>query len=146
MKNPAPIGAFFNACLHYNEWTDCHRINNGGYDNLERLAHIRKVMYPSMSSLGKKQMPLMHQGKPGEKFVENIRFSHRGIVFAGLNVPGSNNNKVLDDKDCSKKSARTPEQCEADSAEYLERDAANVAWMQESFKVAKEKKAAGIVL
>ncbi|MEY4750435.1 MAG: hypothetical protein RIQ60_2649 [Pseudomonadota bacterium] len=24
-----------------NEWTDCHRLNNGGYDALERLAHIR---------------------------------------------------------------------------------------------------------
>ena len=24
-----------------NEWTDCHRTNNGGYDNLERLDHIR---------------------------------------------------------------------------------------------------------
>ncbi len=129
-----------------NEWTDCHRSNNGGYDNLERLAHIRKVMYPSMHSLGQKQMALTHQGQAGEKFVENIRFSHRGIVFAGLNVPGSNNNRVLDDKDCSKKSARTPEQCAADNAEYLERDAANVSWMQQAFKLAKQQKAAGIVL
>ena len=24
-----------------NEWTDCHRLNNGGYDNLERLAYLR---------------------------------------------------------------------------------------------------------
>src|SRR3954464_1813058 len=24
-----------------NEWTDCHRTNNGGYDNLERLDHVR---------------------------------------------------------------------------------------------------------
>src|SRR3954454_11133508 len=28
-----------------NEWTDCHRTNNGGYDNLERLAYLRKVMF-----------------------------------------------------------------------------------------------------
>ncbi len=27
-----------------NEWTDCHRVNNGGYDTLERLAHLRKAM------------------------------------------------------------------------------------------------------
>lgn len=27
-----------------NEWTDCHCTNNGGYDNLERLDHVREVM------------------------------------------------------------------------------------------------------
>jgi hypothetical protein len=27
-----------------NEWTDCHRSNNGGYEGLERLAHVRKVI------------------------------------------------------------------------------------------------------
>ena len=129
-----------------NEWTDCHRINNGGYDGLERLAHIRKVMFPTPNSLGKRQMPLLHQGQSGEKFYENVRFSHNRIVFVGLNVPGSNNNKILDDKDCTKKSARTLVQCEASNAEYLERDAANVQWMQQAFEAAKTQKAPGLVL
>jgi hypothetical protein len=129
-----------------NEWTDCHRLNNGGYDGLERLAHIRKVMFPTPNSLGKTTLPLEHQGQRGEKFYENTRFSHKGIVFVGLNIPGSNNNKILNDKDCANKSARTPAQCEASNAEYLERDAANVTWMAESFAAAKSKKAAGIVL
>ncbi|MGH6637120.1 MAG: hypothetical protein ACREBY_00800, partial [Polaromonas sp.] len=82
----------------------------------------------------------------GEKFVENTRFSHRGIVFATLNVPGSNNNKILDEKDCSQKSARSAAQCEASNAEYLERDAANVSWMQQAFAAAKGSKARGLVL
>ena len=129
-----------------NEWTDCHRLNNGGYDGLERLAHLRKTMFPTARSLGQRQMPLAHQGQPGEKFVENTRFSHRGIVFATLNMPGSNNNKILDDRDCAKFSARTPEQCDASNAEYLDRDAANVSWMQEAFKAAKARKARGLVL
>ena len=129
-----------------NEWTDCHRLNNGGYDGLERLAHVRKMMFPTSASLGQRQMPLTHQGQPGEKFVENTRFSHRGIVFTTLNMPGSNNNKILDDKDCANKSARTPAQCEASNAEYLERDAANIRWMQQAFKLAKAQKARGLVL
>lgn len=129
-----------------NEWTDCHRLNNGGYDALERLAYLRKTLFPSANSLGKRQLPLLHQGQPGGKFHENTRFSHRRIVFAGLNIPGSNNNKVLDEKDCSQKSARTPAQCEASNAEYLERDAANVAWMQQAFQAAKDQKALGLVL
>src|SRR5882672_2771281 len=129
-----------------NEWTDCHRTNNGGYDNLERLDHLRKVMFADSQSFGQSKMPLDHQGKPGEKFAENIRFVHGGIVFVGLNIPGSNNNKVNSEKVCTGKSARTAAQCDADNAEYAERDAANIAWMHEAFELARQQKAAGIVL
>jgi hypothetical protein len=129
-----------------NEWTDCHRLNNGGYDALERLAYLRKTMFPTADSLGKRPMRLVHQGQAGEKFVENTRFSHRGIVFVTLNVPGSNNNRILDEKDCSYKSARTAAQCEAGNAEYLARDAANGYWLQQAFRAAKDSKARGLVL
>ncbi|HYW57578.1 MAG TPA: hypothetical protein VE934_11495 [Polaromonas sp.] len=129
-----------------NEWTDCHRLNNGGYDTLERLDYLRKTMFPATGSLGQRRMPLRHQGQVGEKFVENTQFSHRGIVFVTLNVPGTNNNKILDAKDCSERSARTPAQCEAGNAEYLERDAANVRWLQEAFERAQKQKSRGLVL
>lgn len=129
-----------------NEWTDCHRLNNGGYDGLERLGYLRKTMFPTADSLGQRQMPLMHQGKFGEKYFENTRFSHRGIVFVSLNLPGSNNNKILDEKDCAYKSARTAAQCDASNEEYLARDAANVNWMQQAFAAAKDRKARGLVL
>lgn len=29
-----------------NEWTDCHRVNNGAYDPLDRLAAVRKTFFP----------------------------------------------------------------------------------------------------
>jgi hypothetical protein len=129
-----------------NEWTDCHRKNNGGYDNLDRLAYLRKVAFSTPKSFGQRKLTLTQQGKPGEKFSENTRLVHDGIVFVGLNMPGSNNNKV-GDKDCTNdKSARTPEQCAADNAEYAERDAANIQWMHEAFALAKKDKAPGIVL
>jgi hypothetical protein len=129
-----------------NEWTDCHRTNNGGYDNLERLDHLRKVMFAKPESFGMTPILLDHQGKAGEKFVENTRFVHGSIVFVGLNVPGSNNNKVHDDTECAAKSARTSEQCAADNAKYSERDAANIAWMHDAFALAKTSKAPGIVI
>ncbi|MEO7886958.1 MAG: hypothetical protein ABIR76_09465 [Polaromonas sp.] len=129
-----------------NEWTDCHRLNNGGYDGMERLTYLRKTLFPTTRSLGKRTLPLVHQAPLGEKFVENTRFAHGGIVFATLNVPGSNNNKILDDKDCTQKSARTAVQCEASNAEYLERDAANVRWLQQAFAEARAGKARGVVL
>jgi hypothetical protein len=129
-----------------NEWTDCHRLNNGGMDPLERLAHIRKVMFPTMQSLGQRSMPLERQGQLGAKFVENTRFRHGDITFVGINMPGSNNNMVMNAKECSNKSARTPAQCDAANAEYLERDNANVTWLAESFAHAKANNARGLVL
>ena len=129
-----------------NEWTDCHRLNNGGYDALERLAHLRKVMFPTTASLGQTTLPLTRQGKLGEKMVENVRFTFGPVVFAGFNIPGSNNNVILSAKDCSNKSARTPAQCDASNAEYLERDAANIVWLEQSFAAAKASGARGVVI
>ncbi|NBS02667.1 MAG: hypothetical protein EBS72_11155 [Rhizobiales bacterium] len=129
-----------------NEWTDCHRLNNGGYDTQERLATLRKVMFATPGSLGKKRMPLQHQGKTGEKFVENTRFTYGNIVFVTLNIPGSNNNKVLDDRECTDRSARTPAVCATSNAEYLERDVANIAWLKEGFALAKAQKSPGLVV
>jgi hypothetical protein len=130
-----------------NEWTDCHRSNNGGYDALQRLAHLRKVMYPTLNSLGQTTLALEHQGKAaGDKYIENVRFSRGPVVFVGLNVPGSNNNVILSAKECTNKSARKQEQCDASNAEYIERDAANVAWMTQSFQKAKDTQARGIVI
>ena len=130
-----------------NEWTDCHRLNNGGMDSLERLAHLRKVMYPTLNSLGQTTMPLEHQGKAaGDKYIENVRFVRGEVVFAAFNMPGSNNNVVQSAKECSSKSARTPAQCDAANAEFLDRDAANVVWLEQSFAAAKARAARGVVI
>jgi hypothetical protein len=129
-----------------NEWTDCHRLNNGGMDPLERLSQLRKLMYPTLDSLGQSVLPLAHQGKLGAKFVENTRFNYQGVTFVSINMPGSNNNLVLTAKECSYKSARKAAQCDAANAEYLERDSANVAWLTESFAQAKAAKSRGLVL
>lgn len=116
-------------------------------DALERLAHLRKVMYPTINSLGQSQMPLEHQGKAGEKYVENTRFNQGGAAFVGINMPGSNNNNlVLNAKDCSDKSARKAGLCDAANAEYLERDTANIAWLAASFAQARAQNAPGLVL
>lgn len=120
-----------------NEWTDCHRINNGGHDNLERLAHLRKTMFSRLRSFGKQTLTPDHQGKPGEKYSENVRFSRGGVMIVGLNVPGSNNNRVDSARDCSRKSVRTPAQCAADNAEWAERDRANIAWLRGAFASAR---------
>lgn len=129
-----------------NEWTDCHRLNNGGYDGLERLTHIRRVMFANKLSYGQQKIALEDQGDAAGLYKENKRFIRKGVVFATFNIPGSNNNKVLDEKDCTKKSARTLAQCEQSQAEYLARDAANIQWLNASFEAAKAAKSRGLVL
>ncbi|MEY4752685.1 MAG: hypothetical protein RJA44_360 [Pseudomonadota bacterium] len=129
-----------------NEWTDCHRLSNGGFDALERLAHLRRVMYPSLDSLGQQPMALEHQGGLGQPYVENLRFSLGPVLYVGLNVPGSNNNLVLDERECSDRSARRAPQCEAANAEQRERDDANLAWLQQSFDLARERGLRGIAI
>lgn len=129
-----------------NEWTDCHRTNNGSYDALERLSFLRKNYFTDENSLGKEKIRLFRQGAPTQAYSENVRFNYGDILLVGMNVPGSNNNLVLDDKDCTKKSGRTPEQCVKTNAEYKERDAKNILWLKEAFNQAKQTKAKGIVV
>ncbi len=128
-----------------NEWTDCHRLNNGGYDNLERLDHIRRTMFATPYSFGQKTLLLEHQGPLGGLYAENTRWMYGDVVYVGLNVPGSDNNKV-GAADCMAKSARTQAQCDADNAEYAARDAANIEWLHQSFEAATAKDALAVMI
>jgi len=117
-----------------NEWTDCHRANNGAYDPLERLATLRSMFFPAGQSLG--HVPLSVQSQAASaptyaKFVENLRWQHQGVLFATLHIVGSNNNFEVRD-------ARAV-------AEFMERDRANVAWIQDAFAQAQQSGAKALV-
>jgi hypothetical protein len=129
-----------------NEWTDCHRINNDNYNSLERLDFLRKNMFNTNMSFGAKPFTLTRQGSPSAIYSENSRWTKGNVVFMTLNIPGSNNNKV-NPADCiSTKSKRTQTDCDADNAEYLARDKANIDFMKESFQTAKDGTAAGVMI
>jgi len=129
-----------------NEWTDCHRVNNGGYNALERLDYIRRTMFGKIESFGQRKMQLSHQGTVASAYSENTRWMHNGVVFVGLNIPGSNNNKVNNGSCTSSKSVRTQADCDADNAEYADRNAHNLTWLAESFTIAKQNHAAGLMV
>jgi hypothetical protein len=126
-----------------NEWTDCHEVRAGGYNNLERLAYIRQTMFSSPRTFGQRHLTLDQQAPP---YVENTRWVYNKVVFAGLNMPGSNNNKVSSRAECTSSSVRTQQDCDADNEEYLERDGANVRWMRDTFRKARERGAVGVML
>ena len=129
-----------------NEWTDCHRVNNGSYNALERLDFIRRTMFGKIESFGQRKIQLSHQGAVASAYSENTRWIHKGIVFVGLNIPGSNNNKINDGACTSSKSARTQADCDADNAEYADRNTHNIAWLNDSFAIAKQEHAAGLMV
>ena len=76
-----------------NEWTDCHRLNNGAYNPLERLAAVRGTFYPRPGrTLGQRSVRVASEAAHG--FPENVRYSRAGVQFATLHVVGSNNSTV----------------------------------------------------
>jgi hypothetical protein len=118
-----------------NEWTDCHRANNGAYDPLERLQALRTTFYKPGFSLGKQPISVLNQSETTPafaKFVENQRWVHQSVVFATLHIVGSNNNFEV----------RDPRAV----AEFFERDKANIAWIREAFAIAAQTQAKAIVL
>ncbi|WP_372524468.1 hypothetical protein [Piscinibacter sp.] len=129
-----------------NEWTDCHRTNNGGYNNLERLTYIRQTMFASPYSFGHRPFVLEHQGPLAGLYVENTRWKYGDVVFVGLNVPGSNNNLVKPGECLSAKSVRTQVDCDADTAEYVARDAANIQFLKDTFQKARAERSVGVMV
>ncbi|GAA4479946.1 hypothetical protein [Microbacterium panaciterrae] len=72
-----------------NEWTDCHRTNNGAYNPLERLAYDRSVFFATPNlSLGQNPVKLDSQVAAG--FPENVTLRRDGVDFAAIHVVGSN--------------------------------------------------------
>ena len=56
-----------------NEWTDCHRANNGAYNPLERLATVREVVLrPARAARWGRTVPVDSQA--GRGFPENVSY------------------------------------------------------------------------
>ncbi|WP_027160063.1 metallophosphoesterase [Methylobacter luteus] len=121
-----------------NEWTDCHRANNGSYQPLERLNRLRELFYPVPGeTLGQKTMTVETQADDPNygEFVENTRWMEQHVMFAALHIVGSNNA-------LANFAGRTP----ADDAEVTHRVDATRAWIRETFAKARAEDARGVLL
>ncbi len=116
-----------------NEWTDCHRPAAGEYDPIERLAKLRELFTQGDRSLGQRTIELERQSDNPKysKFRENVYWTAGNVLFVGIHVVGSNNNL-----------GRNAE----NDAEYVERNAANLAWLKKAFALAKANKNLGLVI
>ena len=55
-----------------NEWTDCHRRSNGGYDPLERLGRLRDVLFDEPYFYQNSSLGLNSQGVISNEFSEFV--------------------------------------------------------------------------
>jgi hypothetical protein len=122
-----------------NDWTDCDSASNGGFNSLERLDHERQVFFSTPFSLGQRRKRQEVQTAPlclgfGGSHVpcaENRRWTVGNVVYVTLNIQGSCNNLC---------------DVNPDPAEYAARNAANIAWLNESFDKAEATGAAAIMI
>jgi hypothetical protein len=111
-----------------NDWTDCDRPSNGGFNSLERLQYERTVFFSTPYSLGQHHLRQDVQDAP---YVENRRWAYRGVTYVTLNVQGSCNNL-----------------CDTapDPVEFAARDAANIAWLHAAFAAATVNHSAAVMI
>jgi hypothetical protein len=125
-----------------NDWTDCDRPANGGFNSLERLSHERQVFFSTPYTAGQKQLLQEVQTTPlclgivngvrgPEPCSENRRWTYHGVTYATLNIQGSCNNLCDTNPD--------PE-------EFVARNAADIAWLHETFAQAKARGSAAVML
>ena len=127
-----------------NEWTDCHRANNGSYwpagpvlngdTRPARLQEIRRIFFNRPGFTLGKEVPVQSQG--GD-YPENAMWSHDRVVLGDLNVPGSNNDWLP-----WFEQPRTSSQF----AEVEGRTLADIAWMERIFARARQQHAMAVAI
>lgn len=112
--------------LGNNEWSDCWKENRGRHDPVVVLHSMRGIFFSEPQSLGQTKIPVLRQGKgPGfgggefGEYQENLRWATQAVTFATINAVGDDNNQLLRDEHLWR--------------EFVDREKANLAWINEAF-------------
>jgi len=128
-----------------NEWTDCHQAskNNGLYTPTERLIRVRQVFFPVVGqTLGINFTDVISQAQvdpdaSNRQYVENVMWNKGDVIFATLNITGSNDDLVSWGLPLPADAANYPSQAQ----ERATRTKADHDWIQCVFDRAKNAKA-----
>jgi hypothetical protein len=131
-----------------NEWADCHKQKQfySGAPLLE-LAAVRELFFAHAGeSLGQRTKRVTSQADafdpahPSDsQFVENVMWSDEGVVYVTFNQPGGSN----DDTD----SWTSPfTDAVAQAQERVDRDGANLRWLDAAFDLAARRGARAVVI
>ena len=118
-----------------NEWTDCHRKAAGLMDPLERLSVIRDRFFGSSRLLGGGspiEICIQSTDTNWRDYPENRMWNRDGVVFATLHIVDSHNNNQPDVLGAVE--------------EFVARDKANEAWLENAFAKARNLDAPGLAI
>ncbi len=131
-----------------NEWTDCHRANNGAYVPTERLAVLRRLFFarPGWTLGGRAKVEAQSDQLP-----ENVRWTDDGVVYGTVHVVGSNDGQApwfgdRVDPTTGQPEPETRAERGARVREYTAREAADLAWIDAIFDAAEREDAPAVVL
>ena len=130
-----------------NEWTDCHKkkeLSSGA--PLNELAAVRNLFFANPgATLGVQKRRVLTQAKrfnrlyPADaQFVENVMWQQSRVVFATVNMPGSNNDGLTWTAPFADETAR--------AREAAQRTGAAMRWLQAAFARAEEDDARAVVI
>jgi hypothetical protein len=134
-----------------NEWTDCHQYlkSNGLNTPTERLQAVRDLFFPipgQTLGLNPRHVTSQASEPPNSAYVENVTWTQGNVVFATVNIQGSNNDLApwfLDPAtDMPANYLDYPTQAE----EFAARAKADSTWIAEAFGRATRSNARGLVL
>jgi hypothetical protein len=130
-----------------NEWTDCHKSKQkASGDPLKELASVRGLFFSRPGvTLGLSEMEVTSQSAsfspafPADaQFVENVMWEDSHVVFATLDMPGSNNNTLP--------WTGTFANAAAQAQSNADRAGANTRWLEAAFALASERHAKAVVI
>lgn len=112
-----------------NDWLDCRRAFFDPRDPGERLKKLRSLFFDSGGGMGQKPLGAVQQSgvSPHHDFPEHMRWQFRDVLLVTLNIPGPNNNS-------------------RDPAEQTPRNAAVSAWLDVSFRLARERSLRAVIV
>jgi len=111
-----------------NDWFDCVREREGGWDDYERLGFLRSVFFPDPThTTGGRPMPVRSQSAEPDypEFVENVMWTHGDVVYATVHLVGL-------------------ERTATEAAVADHRMDAAVDWISTAFEVARENNNAAV--
>jgi calcineurin-like phosphoesterase family protein len=129
-----------------NEWTDCHKTKEfASGDPLKELASVRSLFFAKPGKTLGQEISVQTQAKAFDpafptdaKFVENVMWVRSDVVFATVNMPGSNNDTLPWTNGFTNTAAQ--------AQEVSERTAAGMRWLRRTFGHARNSNAKAVVI
>ena len=121
-----------------NEWSDCGYGGAGSFVAGERLQRLRQLFFTTPPrTLGRRQLPVSSQADRSAfpELVENVRWSHEGLVFATVHIVGSRNGL-----------GPRAGPALSDPAEVRRRTEGAATWVRETFAQARASGAPAVVI